>query len=350
MKSARAAEGMRPRSYVGAGFIPGTLTILRLRAAARLAARRLKTHRRLARRLRLAAQVAIWAMLAWRLSHVGWTDVARSLPTSPWFYALLALSYAALPVSDVLIYAPWWRVPARALMRASFRKRVYNEDVVEYSGEAAFVGWAERQGVPRQKAFHDIRDNNIISAAVSMIVTLTAAAAALAWSGVGWNEATGKLAALVAVPLVLLAGVLVVLRRRAFALSARETFRSAAINVGRMVVVSALTVGMWALAVPSAPVKTWVVLLAAQLLVSRVPLVPAKDLLFVGVGVSLSASIGEAQAAVAGALIVQVAVTKALNLAILVASTVRENRRSRLAPVATSTPRADGIDPPLTPG
>ncbi len=284
----------------------------------------MRRHKALARRVRLVAQVAIWTLLLWRLSHVGWGDVLTSLPSSPWFYAMLAASYCALPVSDVLIYAAWWPVPRAALMRASFRKRVYNEDVVEYSGEAAFVGWAERAGVPRDEAFRDIRDNNILSAAVSMIVTLTAAAAAFAWSGVGWSAATGQLAALAAVPLLILVGVLLVLRRRAFALSARATLRSVVVNTGRMAVVSALTVGMWAVAVPSAPVKTWVVLLAAQLLVSRVPLVPAKDLLFVGIGVSLAASIGEAWAAVAGALVVQVAVVKLLNLSVLLWTTVRE--------------------------
>lgn len=331
MKTRRVAGGAAGRSYVSAPFAPTLLPLSRYRALARLAARRLRTHRALARRVRLLVQVAVWALLLWRLSRVGWGDVLASLPASPWFYAMLAASYAALPVSDVLIYAAWWPVPRAALMRASFRKRVYNEDVVEYSGEAAFVGWAEQAGIPRDRAFRDIRDNNILSAAVSMMVTLTAAAAAFAWSGVGWNAATGQLAALAAVPLLVLAGVLLVLRRRAFALPVRETLRSLAVNTGRMGIVSALTVGMWAVAVPSAPLRTWVVLLAAQLLVSRVPLVPAKDLLFVGIGVSLSAAIGEAQAAVAGALVVQVAVVKLLNLSVLVWTTVRERAARREA-------------------
>ncbi len=270
--------------------------------------------------MRLALQVAVWGLLGWRLWHVGWGDVLGSLPSAPAFYALLLLNYAALPVSDALIYAPWWRVSRRGLMAASFRKRVYNEDVLEYSGEAAFVDWAERAGVERAQAFRDVRDNNIVSAAVSMVTTIAMAAAALAWSGVGWTASTGKLAALAALPLVVIAIVLVTLRRRAFALSARETARVSAVNVGRMLVVSAITVGMWAVAVPETPLRSWIVLLATQLLVSRIPLVPAKDLLFVSIGVTLSGSISDAQAAVAGALIVQVAATKLLNVAILLAT------------------------------
>ena len=283
------------------------------------------------RRLRLALQVGVWGVLAWRMGHVGWGEVARSLPTAPLYYVLLLAGYAALPVADTLIYSPWWHVPRRRLFWASLRKRVYNEDVVDYSGEASFVAWAEREGVDRGRAFRDVRDNNILSAAVSTAVTILMAALALGWSGVALNASTGKLAALALLPLIGLVVVLVVLRRRAFALSRREALRAGSLNAGRMVAVSALTVGMWAAAVPPVPLQLWVVLLATRLLVTRVPLVPAKDVLFVGVGVSLSASIGEAQAAIAGALIVQVAVTKALNLGVLLVSTLRERREARYA-------------------
>ena len=275
------------------------------------------------RRLRTALQLSVYAILAWRLTHVGWGDVLQSLPTSPLFYALVGLSYLALPVSDVLIYGPWWQVPRAALARASFRKRVYNEDVVDYSGEAAFIAWAERSGVPSTQAFRDVRDNNIVSGAVSLTVTLIAAAVALGTNGVGWNAATGELAAFAAIPLLILVTVLVFLGRRVFALSTREALRSMAINAGRMAVVSTLTVSIWSTAVPGTPLRAWIVLLAAQLLVSRIPLIPAKDLLFVGIGVSLSSTIGTAQAAVAGALLVQVAVVKTLNLMILAMSSLR---------------------------
>lgn len=315
------------RSYVPTALPPAPLDRLRLRARARLAGRLWRRHPNARRRVRLALQVAVWSLLAWRLWHVGWGDVLRSLPASPAFYGLLLLNYTALPVSDALIYAPWWRVPRRGLMAASFRKRVYNEDVLEYAGEAAFVDWAERSGVERAQAIRDVRDNNIVSAAVSMATTLAMAAAALAWSGVGWTASTGKLAVLAALPLVVIAVVLVTLRRRAFALSARETARVAAVNVSRMLVVSAITVGMWAVAVPGTPLRSWIVLLATQLLVTRIPLVPAKDLLFVSIGVTMSGAISDAQAAVAGALVVQVAATKLLNVAILLA-TMRSARRA----------------------
>lgn len=270
--------------------------------------------------MRLALQVAVWSLLGWRLWHVGWGDVLASLPSAPAFYGFLALIYVAVPVADALIYAPWWRVSRRGLMAASFRKRVYNEDVLEYAGEAAFVDWAERAGVERAQAIRDVRDNNILSATVAMAATLAVAAAALAWSGVGWTSETGQLAALAALPLFVVAGVLAVLRRRAFALSAREALRVSAVHTGRVLAVSALTVGMWAVAVPGTPLRSWVVLLATQLLVSRIPLVPSKDLLFVSIGVTMSGAISEAQAAVAGALVVQVAATKLLNVAILLAT------------------------------
>jgi len=324
-------QGSGGRSYVPAASAPALLDRLRLRARARLAGRLWRRHPNTRRRVRQGLQVAVWSLLAWRLWHVGWGDVLTSLPSAPAFYGLLLLVYAAVPVADALIYAPWWRVSRRGLMAASFRKRVYNEDVLEYSGEAAFVDWAERAGVERGQAIRDVRDNNILSATVAMAATLAVAAAALAWSGVGWSASTGRLAALAALPLVVVAVVLAVLRRRAFALSAREALRVSGIHTGRVVAVAALTVAMWAVAVPGTPLRSWVVLLATQLLVSRIPLVPAKDLLFVSIGVTLSSAISEAQAAVAGALLVQVAATKLLNVTILLATMRRERTTRRTA-------------------
>lgn len=306
----------------------------RLGTRTRLAQRFVRARPRLTRTVRRVLVVAVWGLLVWRLTHLGWGDVLRALPAAPGFYALVLAIYCALPLSDAIVYGPWWRVPRRGLMAASFRKRVLNEDVVEYAGEAAFIEWAEREGVPRGLAFRHVRDNNIVSAAVSMAVTLGVASAALAWSGVGWNDATERLAVIAALPLVVMAAVLAALRRRAFALSTRETLRVAAINTGRMLLVLVLTVWMWETAVPATGLKTWVVLLATQLLVSRIPLVPAKDLLFVTLGVSVSGAVGAAQAAVASALLVQVAVTKALNVSILLGSglTRRTARRSSEAP------------------
>lgn len=295
----------------------------RLSTRARLAQRYVRARPRLTRTVRRVLVVAVWALLVWRLTHLGWGDVLRTLPATPGFYALILAIYCALPLSDALVYGPWWRVPRRGLIAASFRKRVLNEDVVEYAGEAAFIEWAERQGVPRGAAFRHVRDNNIVSAAVSMAVTLGVASAALAWSGVGWTDATERLALLAALPLAVLAAVLAALRRRAFALSTRETLRVAAVNTGRMLVVLSLTVWMWETAVPATGLKTWTVLLATQMLVGRIPLVPAKDLLFVTLGVSVSGAVGAAQAAVASALLVQVAVTKLLNVAVLLGAGIK---------------------------
>ncbi|MGJ3628401.1 hypothetical protein AB5I41_18265 [Sphingomonas sp. MMS24-JH45] len=68
--------------------------------------------------------------------------------------------------------------------------------------------------------------------------------------------------------------------RRVFSLPRAELWRIFAIDTVRLVVSNATLGIAWAFAMPSVSVGMWLFLVAARLLVSRLPLVPDKDLLF----------------------------------------------------------------------
>lgn len=53
--------------------------------------------------------------LAYRLTTIGWAELWTSMPTTPWFYVLLLLMYATLPVTEMVLYGTAWRAKYRAL-------------------------------------------------------------------------------------------------------------------------------------------------------------------------------------------------------------------------------------------
>jgi hypothetical protein len=269
-----------------------------------------------ARRLQLGLQIGVAALLLARLTQVGWGRLFDALPASPLFYLCVVAAWAGLPASEALIYRPLWGTALRRMFAVAARKRAFNDDVGGYSGEALLVVWAATEGVDEGRALRAVRDNNILSASTSLVVTLAAAAGAAA-TGVFGGAVSGQLLALAVLPIAGLGVALAVLRRRMFALSVRQTVRISAIHLTRLMATSGLAIAAWAVAVPVVPMEIWVAFLATQLLVNRIPFLPGRDLLFVGAGVELAGALELAEAAVAGALLVQVTTYKVLNLAAL---------------------------------
>jgi len=72
-----------------------------------------KTGKRIFKVLRYLLVASILAYLAYQLADIGWTEVGRSLPTTPWFYATVLAMYAILPLAEVLIYGRVWDLSAR---------------------------------------------------------------------------------------------------------------------------------------------------------------------------------------------------------------------------------------------
>ncbi len=297
--------------------------------------------RRWSRRFRSVALVGVVLFLAFQLAQIGADRLVDSLPSSPWFYLVVAAAWASLPASEILIYGPLWHTPALATFTVCARKRAFNDDVVGYSGEALLAIWAAERGIEPRAALRTVRDNNIVSAGVSLAATLAAVGLAVGIGAVGVS-ASLRLASLAAVPLVLLVGALVLFGRHLFAMPVRLAARIAGVHAVRLVVSSALLVLAWSIAVPSVPVRIWIAFVATQLLVSRVPFLPGRDFLFVGAGVELASALSVAEASVAGALLIQVATYKVLNLMAVVASAVKGRAyAARTADSATSRSSTD---------
>jgi hypothetical protein len=208
------------------------------------------------------------------------------LPSSLSFWAAMAGAYLALPISEWMIYRGLWRLPASGIIPL-LRKRISNEIVVGYSGEIYFYAWARRNAPLVAKPFGAIKDVSILSAQVGNIVTL--AMLVLAWPslgllglGVHGREMLYSCGAVVAMSLPVM-----LFRKHLFTLSSADLRRIAALHIVRVVATMGLTAIAWHKAEPGVALTWWLVLVALRQLLSRLPLLPNKDIAFATVALFL---------------------------------------------------------------
>lgn len=255
--------------------------------------------RRVGRYVQTAALVVLVTFLAAKLHAIGWSELWHALPRHAAFYMVLLMAYAVLPLSDALIYRNVWSLPLQALP-LFFRKRVYNEALFDYSGEALFWAWVRRkfsESRRRRALFSVVRDVNLLSGLVSNTATLVLVMA-LFRAGVGdfpeiplWAVAAGAL---------LPTGVmLAILFARFFCLAGREALQVGALQSARLVTTLTLQATLWAIALPDVPFERWLIVLAAQMVVTRLPFLPNRELLMSGVVIALAPVIGATEVQIA---------------------------------------------------
>ncbi|MEO0399046.1 MAG: hypothetical protein AAF224_06425 [Pseudomonadota bacterium] len=263
--------------------------------------------------------------LIYELSQVGWLEVAHNLPTAPLFYVFFILRFLALPLSEIPAYELVWKQPLWRYVTAFIRKRVYNFAVVGYSGEAFFTLWARRNLALSDKAvLTGIKDNNILSAFASNSATVVLVVI------VAFNGALGPalealpgakvLFALAFLSSLALAVTVIFFHKKLLHVSAGMAARLTGIHGLRMVVVMALHAAMYAAALPGGAFTAWLVLIALQLVLSRIPFLPNLDLVFLSAALALSPVVGVSEAAVAGVLVAEAGLSQILNFGLFFAT------------------------------
>ncbi|KQT32049.1 hypothetical protein ASG29_09360 [Sphingomonas sp. Leaf412] len=268
----------------------------------------------------LAAMVA-WLVL--KVRAIGWREVVASLPTHPLFYLLFFVNFLILPASETIVFRLILRRPLPGAFPVLIQKRVYNSALVGYSGELVFLLWLKnRLGMATKPILLALKDNAILSAVASGVVTagllVAFAAGGHAKAIAGWLHpgpallVAGGLGAAFVVP------VLFRMRRKLIALPKGVAWGVLGIHVGRIVLVVLLQAAQWAVVLPAEKLSTWLVFLTAQMVISRLPIVPNRDLLFLSAGLELSNTIAGPREAMAGLLLAGGALTQGMNLAFFV--------------------------------
>ncbi|MEN9682478.1 MAG: hypothetical protein RLZZ427_229 [Pseudomonadota bacterium] len=242
--------------------------------------------RRLAAAFSTLVSLALLAMVADQFRHMKLAEILGMVPHTALFWTTFAAWYLAMPLSEWVIYHRLWKLPISGL-GALMRKLVSNELLLGYLGEAQFYAWARAKLAMPTAPFGTIKDVTILSALTGNVATLVMLV--FAWPLVTSGTIGVELRS-VFVSLSVVLGtsfVMLLLRRRLFSLPRKDLWLITGIHfvrIGLLVMLSAL---MWHWVLPSVAVGLWLVLATLRMLVSRLPLIPNKDVVFAGLAVYL---------------------------------------------------------------
>ncbi|MEI7789924.1 MAG: hypothetical protein WCJ15_02010 [Alphaproteobacteria bacterium] len=240
--------------------------------------------------LRWGIPAALLLIIGRRLTELGWREIWTARPANPGFYLLLVLQFFLQPFGDYFVYRNLWGGTSTPPMSVILRKRLMNTFMLDYSGEAYFYLWAQsRLKLAPGMLVHAIKDSNLLSGGAGLAMVYVMLLMLLLTGGLALPAVVGAhawLYALVGTVPLLLCLVLVLGHRKFTALSRRQIAVTFGIHFTRCLLVLAVEFGLWELsgALPSAVACLQFV--ALRLVVTRLPLVPNKDLIFVGAGIA----------------------------------------------------------------
>lgn len=262
----------------------------------------------------------------------------------PLVWPAFLLLYLTQTLFDFAVFRRLWNLPL-AGVEALLRKNVINEVVLGYSGEAFLYVWARRAAGAVATPFAAIKDASIVSALLGNLLTLVlAAVSATQMRDLDLARRLGPALWSGLIPLMISIGVLA-FGRRVFSLRLGELIHVAVICGLRLAVWITLTVLIWRMAAPQVAPGLWVVLLAIRFLVSRIPLISNKDLVFGNLMLLLLGT----HSAVAVLLAALAVMTLGLHLAVIVGlgavDLARGLRRASVAagPLAATVAEAGGV-------
>jgi hypothetical protein len=240
--------------------------------------------------LRWGVPILLLVFLGLGLSKIGWGRVWDARPRALGFYLVLFLQFFVQPIADIVIYRNLLQVGRALPLTVLLRKRFLNSYMLDYSGEAYFFFWAkEHLELKKNRLLHAVKDTNILSAGAGLVMVWLILLALVASGGVKLpvflSANFWTLALLGSLPLVLCLA-LVVGGRRVTMLQRREIASTFVIHLVRSVAALAFEFAFWWFsgALPSAAVC--MEFIALRLLITRLPLIPNKDLIFIGVGMA----------------------------------------------------------------
>lgn len=228
------------------------------------------------------------------LLNSGLVGLTRAIPTNPLFYIAFAIYYFAPPTFDYLIFRRLWKIPIDG-MAALHKKRISNEVLIGYSGEAYFYAWARQRTQMIAAPFGAVKDVTIQSAIAgntfTLILVLLLAPFAASLPQAGIKELVNPTTiALSAAAMILMSLPFFIFSRRVFSLPGKSLWFVFAMHMVRLSVVTLSVAFAWHFAIPGVAMGTWIFLAALRMLASRLPFVPNKELIFASFAIVLIGS------------------------------------------------------------
>ncbi len=230
--------------------------------------------------------VAMIVGLGRELLSSGLAGLTRAVPGDPRFYLAFALLYLSAPTGDFAIFRRLWRI-GWAGFAALNKKRIANDVVVGYSGEAYFYAWSRARAKVVASPFGAVKDVSLLSSVAGNCATILLCAIALPLGYQLINPPVLRAMIASAALIITVSIIILGFSQRIFSLSRRDLWAIFWIHSARIAAGSIFLAFAWHYAMPMAPIGMWLFLSAGRLLVSRLPLVPNKDLLFANFAILL---------------------------------------------------------------
>lgn len=219
----------------------------------------------------------------------GLAGLTRAVPTNPLFYVAFGLAYLSPPTFDYIIYRRLWQIPLGG-MAALHKKRIANEVLVGYSGEAYFYAWARQRTQMVAAPFGAVKDVTILSAIAGNTMTLLMILLVTVFPDRLPPVITGQMIAASAALMVLMCLPFLLFSRRVFSLSRPLLWWVFGMHFARLIVGSSLVIFAWHFAMPQVSMGIWVFFAAVRLLASRLPFAPNKEVVFASFALLLNGS------------------------------------------------------------
>jgi len=219
-----------------------------------------------------------------QLAQVDLARMAAIVPSSAGFWVVFALSYFAGPLGDFIIFRRLWQIPASGFL-ALLRKLIGNELITGYVGDLYFYTWARQRTGMTSAPFGAVKDVAILSAMAANVITLVLMVMAYPLLGT-LHLGIDPDAVIWSVALMLVISTAVLLfRKKLFSLPAADLWHVSVVQMLRVVATLVLTGWCWHLALPAESWQLWVLLSAMRMLLSRLPFLPNKDVVFAALAV-----------------------------------------------------------------
>lgn len=228
-------------------------------------------------------------LVGYGLTHVGWDRIYQSRPDSLAFYIVALVPFFVQPLADLFIYRNLLGVGSALPLWIFLRKRCMNSIMLDYSGEVYFFLWARKNlKIKDSTLLHAVKDSSVLSASAGLIV-LWLMVLVLFVAGVvkipvvsrstWWIVAGGSL------PLVF-AAALFLGHKKLTQTSRKNMMATFGLHFSRALIVMGLEYFTWMLSAALPSSGDCLKYVALRLLVTRLPLIPNKEIVFIGVGVA----------------------------------------------------------------
>jgi hypothetical protein len=228
--------------------------------------------------------IALVVAVVWQMSQLDLPSLKAMLPVSAGFWLTFVAYYMIAPVCEWMMFRRIWNIPWSGIFPL-LRKKVYNELLLGYLGEAYFYTWARGRVEMTTAPFGAVKDVAILSAMAGNVATVVLLATIWPLIGVSQLGLDTRVVVWSLGIILVVSLVATFLRKQVFSLGRADLWYIMWMHLARIAITVVLSALLWHLALPAVALMWWFFLATLRLLVSRLPFVPNKDIVFAGLAV-----------------------------------------------------------------